>query len=667
MSKAPIYQSLRDSFAEAMDDSQGTLEHVLALTYEFQDQQLLNLLVGRPLDNNFEPSRSDLQRISAIAPVVIYDSRKTGEVGQVPHFMELLPVRMPAFSCHHPKVYLVVRQNAIHLILGSMNLTRSVMFSNREVFQHFRWQEKETANLPLLIEIIDLIEYGYQAQASASLASVVKSVRQRIKHWNDDDAKSWIFLVASGYGGSSGLEGLAQLWAKNFPGTKVEGVFAVSPFFDTGEATFATDLRKAFHDFSELRIVTDAAYAKGLARHHFGGATACTLNLIAEELSNQERLRIQQANDGVSVDNMVLRRNLHAKILVLQGQGNALVYMGSANFTRRAWDNTNRELGIAWVLNEDPKRFVKRVVEAFGADTTNWYSSLADVPETVRDEEDYQEWLAYPDFIERIELVAPSENEVQFEVTGNNLEQLTGYDISWGKETLVFTHGRSAPLLARTVFARLIGGRNLRFVSKALGDAVYYLPFRHSAELFEKRECLLNETAADWIAFQVGLQPQNAAITPGERLPDKRYDDDDSDDDSDDDDLSDGGRIVEDRAGNASISMQSYLHLFGQLEAEYRKRADAVMKEPLETRVERWEGMINRPLATLVKILQRERQAGASTDVQHLFKLGELLLMWRSLPAPAGTQAIPGLASPAPANSPLLQMYIDHCLSSHVH
>jgi hypothetical protein len=45
--------------------------------------------------------------------------------------------------------------------------------------------------------------------------------------------------------------GLGAIVGKNFPNTKkLEGVFAVSPFFDTGEATFATDLRKAFHDFS---------------------------------------------------------------------------------------------------------------------------------------------------------------------------------------------------------------------------------------------------------------------------------------------------------------------------------------------------------------------------------------------------------------------------------
>jgi hypothetical protein len=45
---------------------------------------------------------------------------------------------------------------------------------------------------------------------------------------------------------------------------------------------------------------------------------------------------------------------------------------------------------------------------------------------------------------------------------------------------------------------------------------------------------------------------------------------------------------------------------------------------------------------------------------------GELFIDVADVAAPAGTQAIAGLLAPTPSNSPLLQMYIDHCLSSHV-
>lgn len=662
MSKPATHHSLRDTFAEAMDEAQGPLEHILALTYEFDDQQLLNLLIGRPLDDNHEPRKTDLQRISAVAPIVIYDSRKTREMALVPHFMELLPVRMPAFSCHHPKAYLIVRADVIHLILGSMNLTRTGMFSNREVFQHFKWRANDTDDLQLLSDFADLIEHGHQAQGSTPLADTVRAVRRRVQLWGPTQGEAKHFLVPSGYGSRSGLETLAQIWRDKLPSIAVDAAFAVSPFFDKGvDGAFATDLREAFGGFPDLRIVTDAASAKGLAKGHFGGATTCTLHLIAEDLADQERARIQQANDGASLDNMIVRRNLHAKVLVLQGQGRALVYLGSANFTRRAWNGANRELGVAWVLDGDPKAFVHRLAEAFGAGAENQHSLLGDVPEDVPDKEDYEDLAAYPDFVQAVDLVAASDDEVQFIIHGADLERLAEYEISWGQEILAFTQGRSDCLQARTVFARLIGGRNLRFVSNTIPEAVHYLPFRHSPELFEQRECLLNETAADWIAFQVGARPQNTLITPGERLPD----DDDGDEDVDTDTGVRGGEEL--RAANAAIRMQDYLHLFAQLESEYRKRAQAILEAPLDLRAERWDATIQRPLTNLVKLLQRERRAGTSTEVQHLFKLGELSLMWNTLPVPPGTPAPIALDASTTGSTPMLQLYFDYCVSSHVH
>lgn len=656
MSGSPVHLSLRDAFSEAMDESQGTLEHILALTYEFDDQQLLNLLVGRPMDDNYEPRKSDLQRISAVAPVVIYDSRKTREMGQVPHFMELLPVRMGAFSCHHPKAYLIVRAEAIHLILGSMNLTRTGMLSNREVFEHFKWRAGETDDLGLLSDFVDLVERAHQAHGSKPLADTIRTVRRRLQSWGSAQGDSKHFLVPSGYGERSGLQVLAQIWRDNLPGVAVDAAFAVSPFFDKGvSGAFATDLRNAFGSFQDLRIVTDAATVKGLARHHFGGATICGLHLIAEDLADAERVRIQQANDGVSIDNMVVTRKLHAKILVLQGSGRALVYMGSANFTRRAWDGTNRELGVAWMLDGEPKRFVKRLAEAFGAGIDNCHHLLTDDPEETSDEEDYEDLVAYPDFVQGIELISTSEDLVQFVVGGDHLHKLAEYEVSWGKEILVFAQGRSGCLQASTVFARLIGGRNLRFVPKAMPDVVHYLPFRHSPELFEQRECLLNETAADWIAFQVGAQPQNPVVTPGERLPGESVDDGDPDTG-----MSWG---EERRSANASIRMQEYLHLFAQLESEYRKRADAILKAPVQLRAERWEATINRPLTTLAKVLQRERQSGATTEVQHLFKLGELALMWKALTTTPGVPIPIALDAHEAGRTPLLQLYLEHCMS----
>lgn len=101
---------------------------IVVLSYEFDDEQVLNLSALQPLGKQFEPRMTHLARIAQTVPVMIYDARKTRADLRLPHFMELLPVRMPAYTCHHPKAYLVVTRSCVHLALGSMNLTRSGLF-----------------------------------------------------------------------------------------------------------------------------------------------------------------------------------------------------------------------------------------------------------------------------------------------------------------------------------------------------------------------------------------------------------------------------------------------------------------------------------------------------------------------------------------------------------
>ncbi|UFS72651.1 hypothetical protein LPW11_10745 [Geomonas sp. RF6] len=46
---------------------------------------------------------------------------------------------------------------------------------------------------------------------------------------------------------------------------------------------------------------------------------------------------------------MVITRNLHAKLLLLRRGKQAVAYLGSANFSGKAWLGDNRELGVAWI------------------------------------------------------------------------------------------------------------------------------------------------------------------------------------------------------------------------------------------------------------------------------------------------------------------------------
>ena len=265
----PEHRSLRDVFETIADEARNNpVRHIVALTYEFDDQQLINLLVGRPLDELYEPCGFDLKRIAELTPVVVYDARKTREGQATPHFLELLPVQMPAYTCHHPKALLVVLERSIHLVIGSMNLTRTGLLTNREVFLHLRCNRLETADATVFQEFFSLLESGYASFESEPLARTIAAARDRLAIWNQT-AVSTQHLVSSGYG-NTGMECMRRLWSEDGRGPAL-AVLAVSPFFDRASSRriLASELRANFGHFDKLTLVTDASARAHLARSHF--------------------------------------------------------------------------------------------------------------------------------------------------------------------------------------------------------------------------------------------------------------------------------------------------------------------------------------------------------------------------------------------------------------
>lgn len=661
MSTAATYHSLRDAFAMVFDDAaKDPIEHILALTYEFDDQQLLNLLAGRPLDEKFEPRVLDLRQISALAPVVIYDARKTKSANLVPHFMELLPVKMPAYSCHHSKAYLVATRDHVHLLLGSMNLTHSGLFSNREVFRDFCCSAARTEDLRLMRDFLDLVGAGYEA--TASMGAVIEGVRAKLRRWAPAQAHAPtpadVHLLSSGYEGQApGLAQLAALWRKRFGDVAPEAVFAVSPFFDrgTGGQVLVSLLRRTLGDFEHLKIVTDASCLPALSLRHFDeipGAVHC----IGEKISPKERRHIEQANDGISAADLLLRRKLHAKILVLQREDACLAYTGSANFTCKAWDGTNRELGVAW-FEDHATRLCDQVVQRLHATLEDRFAELPPAPAAeASDDEDYEELLGYPDFVDTIALRASgAEDEFVFEISGSSLEQLDRYDIEWGRERLRFVDGVSSALSANTLFARLLGGRNLRFTPRALATTSYFLPFRHAPALFAQRDVHLHPSAEDWMLLHLGIDEgvivETDEFVPGEERPQEGEA---------------PPRAEVDRDQNVVVRMQRYLSLFSRIETEFHERGHLVAQLAVQEQGQQWQSTVSAPLLTLSAVLSRQpTQALLSHDQERLFQIGELVLLARSLETRFQKDASlsDAIASrlPASVDDPLQADYLHFC------
>ncbi|RKR43449.1 hypothetical protein [Paraburkholderia sp. BL17N1] len=629
-------ESLREYFTsifESCNERDNALQHVVVLSYEFDDQQVLNLALRRSLSAAPEARTSDIADLLRTVPVMIYDARKTREHNQLPHFMELLPVRAKAWTCHHAKAYLVITQRQVHLALGSMNLTRTGLFANREVFETFTWGDGgsgERADLAVLREFVEVLVRGYSSFDSRPLAAALESVRQRLNRWGTSEDKESAILIHQGYDdGVTGLEALARAWRNAFGDALPERVIAVSPFFDRspqGEV-FAQDLKRTFPSLNTLDVVTDAPVAQHLCRDHFRALPGTRLFLIPETLTESERERIAQANQPADLAALAITRKLHAKVLVLARGNETLVYLGSANFTRKAWCGDNHEMGVARVHRGSVDKLFGAICNGLSAEQIDRYCDLpSNTPDEMPEsEDDYQDQPDYPEFVQGIELVEMPNSELMvFDVRADtiNLAQLADYDVSWGGLPLHFTNGRSNPLDQSQLIGRIIGARNLKFVRCGASERIYYLPFRHAAALFQQRERYVLSTAEDWMLHYLK-----------ERLPRDRDPDEfvPGDPNIVDDDPAAAIRAMRER--NIVIGMQQHLNLFGRVQEAFRKRATLCLEAPFPERPGRWRDEVEEPLATFADVLSRDAKGQPRSGADSLFKLGELVLFARELAA----------------------------------
>jgi HKD family nuclease len=663
------FDSLQSTFADvAANANKDPIERIAVLTYEFDDQQLINLIAGRRLDDEFDLRTNHLRFIAACQPLVLYDARKTRESNKLPHFLDLIPVRAKAYSCHHSKAYLIVTRDTVRLVLGSFNLTQTGLFSNREVFMDFLWSERERANPGLLRSFVALLRSGYanQAQAAASpaLASIVALLAGRLDRWKmaGDGAASGdaYTLLASGYAeGESGLRQLVRLWRQvsDHPPRKLT---VVSPFFDKGSSFLADALGGELGPIPEIVIHTDAENVAALSQRHYGmHAATRRLHLIPKAIGDEELVRIAAANDGAAVGTLNISRKLHAKILVLSGEGQRhLVYIGSANFTSKAWNGDNHELGLAWMHKGSADEIVASVVRAIGSAQACSYAQLPERIEQAEREEDvlYEDASGHLDFIRDIELRSSDGLEtVAFHFSCDEPERLRDYDIDWGDVRITPAGTVSQPIPWSASAIALLGKRNLRFVRHGCAEPVFYLPFHHAPELLAYADLRLFANPEDWLLYY--LRPQYAGGGgPGERVPGEPPETEDADD------------APVDRESNVVIAMQRHLSLFAEVERVFDQRVADIARLP--DCAEQWARSVEKPLLLYARLLDKERDDSSSPlrHQVHSFKTGELALFCHALGArlPAmralARQLGEGLA-PRRTDPPVLKTYLEHCRS----
>lgn len=609
------------------------IEHLIVLTFEFDEQQLLNLVQHRALEEQKDLARSGLKLLSTIRPVVFYDARKTKPFGRLPQFLELHPCKTAGFSCHHSKAYCVVTRKAIRLVVGSFNLTYTGLFRNREVLQEWTWQSAESADTHILVEWINFLRKHYLTEAQASshsaLAAALATVDARTAAWGIPSPRLNMpsHLLASGYGEPSGLDLLFDRWKDWLPNQAPTSLFVVSPFFDKGPAhrCLANEISDRFPTLSHLEIVTDAANQANLSRAHFGKHFApdqSALRLIPEATSADERARIERQGANSTKD-LVLDRSLHAKVLLLAtAEGAGIAYLGSANFSCKAWLGVNRELGYIERIDNAPA-LREVVLRALSVAPGNHFDELPELPPdapTKPDPEEIVEDALFPGFIDFVVLAPSSGSDCfRFTVHGSQLERIMDYEIRWADLHLTFTDGVSQDIPIGQFRNMLLGGRTLEFRPRKRADRSFWFPFQCAGELIADQQALVHASSWDWLAFHLnpngadeGEDPESTQWLDGRNgtaLPVAMLD--------------------VDREANCVIAMQRYLSLFSSVERSFERRLAELAKiEDPSAHCRAVRSQIVEPLSGLSTLLQREP---VQQPADRLFKLGELALFLESL------------------------------------
>lgn len=620
-----------DLFSEVLtllDDD--PIEHFIVLTYEFDEQQLLNLVVLRSLEEEKEIGKSGLKLLSSIRPVVFFDARKTKPFGRLPQFLELHPCKTAGFSCHHSKAYCIVTRKTIRLAVGSFNLTFSGLFRNREVIESWCWRFADSPDTHLLFEWIDFLKQHYltesQESSASALGAALLTIEKRTSGWQKPTEPTNHFL-ASGYGNENGIDALVAQWNRWFPDQGPNHLFVVSPFFDEAPQgnSIAAKLVERFPLLSDIEVVTDESAFNNLSQMHFGPVAKrnrATLHLIPESLSDSERQRIERQAAGKTKD-LVISRPLHAKILILSSEGGiGLAYLGSANFSLKAWLGANREFGLVWRVDDAPS-LRNGVLSALSVSPEDRFNELPPLPPEKppkADEESVPDDSLFPDFIDHI-VLEPIDgvSQLGFRINGSDISRLAEYDVQWADLKLKFVDGRSQIIRLDDFRNVLLGGRTIEF--KPCSDATksFWFPFQYAGELVAEREALMHSSSWDWLNFYLNPDYEGGDEEP-ESLPKS------------------GSLLLApppaspidvDRDANCVIAMQRYLSLFSRIETTFETRLTSVLKlEDMVAREHALKTQVLDPLAGLAALLQGEP---FKRPEDRLFKLGELKLLLSSL------------------------------------
>lgn len=332
------------------DPSLGRLLGILAMSYEMQPEffetDFLPTLLGLGAwDDRSWTSRIALEKHLAEleAATMLVDARPYRKRPRSLR-VQVVPVQLGLGRLLHAKVLIGVYDESVRLIIGSANLTEPGYRRNREIVGVLTASAKRAAYVHLIADAIGEMGRLLDPWTTDSARRLQSLALQRLEEWavgeNLAAEQQWF-----AWGGAE--QPLWQQFLSRWPTTdQVERISIVSPFWSEENAdgpvkSFVTALRQngTLAMNAEVRLLTDAtpdtqASYRPKLPESYGHFDARALGIQASALAIDPRVPPEEVGIGEGVS---VTRSLHAKIVLLEGSHNSLIFIGSANFTKHGW------------------------------------------------------------------------------------------------------------------------------------------------------------------------------------------------------------------------------------------------------------------------------------------------------------------------------------------
>jgi hypothetical protein len=256
--------------------------------------------------------------------------------------VQVVPVRLGVGRLHHAKVLIGVYDESVRLIVGSANLTEPGYRRNREVVAMLTASSKRPGDARLIADAIGEMGNLVERWMSESAQRLQTLALQRLEEWAIDKTPTEQWFAWGG-----GEQALWQKFLVRWPTTdQVQRISIVSPFWSEESAdgpvtSLVSALRqnRTLAANAKVLLLTEAApdnlsNYKPKLPESYGDFDSRSLGVEASALAVDPRVPPKEVGMG---DEFTGTRSLHAKIVLLEGLNNSLLFVGSANFTRHGW------------------------------------------------------------------------------------------------------------------------------------------------------------------------------------------------------------------------------------------------------------------------------------------------------------------------------------------